>query len=199
MNVDTARELFSHICGQDRAFVADGMLLPVAQRCLGLYVGALLTALWLFGSGIWRRGLPSGSIVWLNVALLFAAMLGGLHVIDPGPLWRFACGLWTGHVCLLWLSSVAVQFLRLSRTGALEVLPWRTMDTVQGLALPAALVGLAALLPMLLALGWRFWTAAASLGVVVLATAITAALSAMGYWMLQSSRSRHLCLNLEQA
>jgi hypothetical protein len=182
MNLETARELFSYICGQSRSFVADGVLLPLDQRCLGLYVGALLTALWLLGSGIWRRGLPTRGVFGVNVALLFAAMLGGLHVIDPGPLWRFAFGLWTGHVATLWLSGAAVQFWHLSRPGAAAELRWRTTQIAQALAFPAGLAGLAAALPLLLPLGWRFWTAAAGLGVAVLAGTILAAVLVMAHF-----------------
>ena len=55
MSIESITELFSYLCGQSRSFVADGTTLPLDQRCLGLYVGALLTVLWLLGSGIWRR------------------------------------------------------------------------------------------------------------------------------------------------
>jgi uncharacterized integral membrane protein len=190
MNLDTMRELFSYICGQNRDFVADGVLLPVDQRCLGLYLGALLTALWLFATGIWRRGLPGRSVFPINVAFLFAAMMGGLHVIDTGPSWRFACGLWTGHVSMLWLSGAAVQFRRLSQPNAPAALPWRAAEKIQGMAFPVALAGIAAVFPRLLPLGWRVWTAAAGLGVVVLAAAIFAAFLAMAYRASQSRRSR---------
>lgn len=179
--METATELFSHICGQSRSFMVDGALLPVGQRCLGLYVGALLTALWLLGTGIWRRGLPSWSVLCVNVTILIAAMLGGLHVIDPGPLWRLACGLWTGHVATLWLAGAAVHLWSLSRPDARAELPWRTVDKVQGMVFPPALAGLAASFPMLLPLGWSFWTAAAFLGVAVLAVTLLTGAFVMAY------------------
>ena len=183
MSLDTARELFSYICGQSRPFVADGVLLPLAQRCLGLYVGALLTALWLLGSGIWRCGLPTRSVFCLNLSLLVAAMLGGLHVVDPGPLWRFAFGLWTGHVVTLWLSGAAVQFWQLSRPNVVVGdFRWSLAQIAQGMAFPALLAGLAAVLPVLLPLGWRFWTVAAFSGVIVsAATILLAVLAAVRY------------------
>lgn len=182
MSVETATELFSYICGQSRTFVADGVLLPVGQRCLGLYVGALVTALWLLCSGIWRRGLPSWDVIFVNVAVLIAAMLGGLHVIDPGPLWRFTCGLWTGHVATLWLMGAAVHFWSLSSLATRSPLPWRTMEKVQGMVFPVALAGLAVSFPMLLFLGWNFWTATAVLGVAVLAITMLLAVFAITYY-----------------
>lgn len=189
MSLETARELFSYICGQSRSFVADGVVLPLDQRCLGLYIGALLTALWLLGSGIWRCGLPTRSVFGVNVALLFAAMLGGLHVIDPGPLWRFAFGTWTGHVSILWLSGAAVQFWQLSRPAAPAERPWRTTQIVQALAFPAMLAGLAVVLPILLPLGWRFWIAPAGLGVAVLAATMLVAGLAMARFAWRAWRS----------
>ncbi len=182
MNVETMTELFSYICGQSRSFVADSVLLPVGQRCLGLYVGALLTAPWLLGTGIWRCGLPSRNVFLVHVAALFVAMLGGLHVIDPGPLWRFAFGLWTGHVTLLWLSGAAVHFWALSRPDIRADLPWRFAQEVQGMAFPAALAGLAVAFPVLLPLGWSFWTVAAVLGVAALAAAMLMAVFAMALY-----------------
>jgi hypothetical protein len=65
--METAEQIFSFVCGQSRSFIADGAALPVCQRCLGLYLGAALTALWLLGTGIWRRGLPSWSVFLLNL------------------------------------------------------------------------------------------------------------------------------------
>lgn len=189
MSVEMATGLFSYICGQTRSFFVDAALLPVGQRCLGLYVGALLTAMWLLGTGIWRRGLPSWSVFLVNVAVLIAALLGGLHVIDPGPLWRFAFGLWTGHVAMLWLTGAAVHFWSLSRPDARAELPWRAIDKAQGMAFPAALAGLAASFPMLLPLGWSFWTATTVLGVAALVVTMLMAVFAMAYYGSRTWRS----------
>ena len=62
-------DIFSHFCGQGSCFVVDGAALPVCQRCLGLYVGALLTAVWLAATGIWRRGLGSWSVFLVTLKL----------------------------------------------------------------------------------------------------------------------------------
>jgi protein tyrosine phosphatase (PTP) superfamily phosphohydrolase (DUF442 family) len=107
--------IFSHVCGEGRAFVVDGAALPVCERCFGLYAGAALTALWLLASGIARRGLPHTREALAQVGMLLAAMAGGLHWIDAGPTWRLLCGLWTGHVAMVWLVAAAAH-MRL-RTG----------------------------------------------------------------------------------
>ena len=107
-------EFFSHVCGQGRAFILDGEALPVCQRCLGLYAGAALTGLWLVASGAWRRALPERSVAYAHIAMLLAAIAGGVHWVDAGPAWRLVCGLWTGHVAMLWLVGGAGHFLRLA-------------------------------------------------------------------------------------
>ncbi len=178
MNPDIARELFSYICGQDRPFFVDGLPLPLDQRCLGLYLGALLTGFWLFATGIWRRALPPPIILRVDAVLLFAAMLGGLHVIDPGPLSRFAFGLWTGHVAILWLAGARTEFRRMTAPDGAGQPVWRNSDIAQSLIFPLVLAVFAAGFPLLLPAGWQFWTAAASLGVLALGAAAVAACEA---------------------
>jgi len=112
--MDALTYIFSHVCGQGRPFVLDGEALPVCQRCLGLYAGAALTGLWLVASGAWRRALPERSVAYANIVMLLAAMAGGVHWVDAGPTWRLVCGLWTGHVAMLWLAGGAGHFLRLA-------------------------------------------------------------------------------------
>lgn len=180
MMVETLTEMFSHICGQSRSFHIDGVPLPVDQRCLGLYVGAFLTALWLTGTGVWRRGLPGRGIVILHVALLVLAILGGRHVIDPGALWRFMLGLWTGHVVLLWLAGAAAELSHVSSPGGNVEPVWTARHTAQGVAFPILLAALAWALPAGLHLGWAFWSAAAILGVIALAVGLGLAAVALG-------------------
>ena len=110
---------FGHVCGQGRCFTVGGSVLPVCQRCLGLYLGAALTAGWLIGTGLWRRGLPGRRIFPLHTGILLAAMIGGMHVIDFGPTWRVLCGLWTGHVIIVWMVGGGRE-LWLGVTGGLS-------------------------------------------------------------------------------
>jgi uncharacterized membrane protein len=165
--METLTEIFSYLCGAGRRFVIDGAALPLCQRCLGLYVGAALTGVWLVGSGIRRRGLPTWSVFAANVIVLLAAMLGGLHVIDGGATWRLICGYWTGHVVTLWLLGGAVQLQTL--TGGAQQSPWRTRDKLQGVAAPVLLLILAMSFDSLAVLGWFLWASLAGAGAVVLA------------------------------
>jgi hypothetical protein len=176
--------LFSTICGQSRCLVIDGIPLPVCQRCLGLYVGALLTALWLLGWGLWRRGLPGPRAVILEAAALVAAMLGGLHVLDFGPIWRLQCGLWSGHVAMVWLVGGAVELRALSRPRGALMPAWPERARFAALAAPLALAVVAWSIVRLLSSGWWIWSLAAALGLMSLGVA--GGLAAVG--VLQKAR-----------
>jgi len=185
--MDTVTGIFSAVCGQNHCLPAGGALLPVCQRCLGLYVGALLTAAWLAATGLWRRGLPSWSVFVVHVAVLLAAMFGGLHAWGDSPAMKVACGLWTGHVAMLWLVGGAVHLRLGSRRAGGPQLPWRTRDKLQALAAPLLLAGLAAAAPRAMALGWWPWTAAALLGAAALLLAGALALVATAASLLTPS------------
>ena len=146
--MEVLSEIFSHLCGRGRCFVSGGEPLPLCQRCLGLYVGAAATAIWLAASGLWRRGLPSRPVLLGHLAMLAAGILGGLHVIDAGPAWRVACGLWTGHVAAAWLLGGALALWRPQRP-----LPWRRRDEFRALAAGPVLGALALAVPHLMLLG----------------------------------------------
>jgi len=183
---DAIAEVLSHLCGQGHCFVADGRALPVCQRCLGLYLAAAVTAVWVAASGLWRRGLPSRSVFLVHVVMLLAAMTGGLHLIASTPARRAACGLWTGHVVLLWLVGAAGLLWRRRRGD--RQLPWRARDKVPGLAAPVLLALLAALLPHATRAGWHLWTAAVAAGAVVLAAAAAAAAVSVSAYLLRPRR-----------
>ena len=152
MTEQSILELFSHICGQSpaRSFSVDGHLLPVDQRCLGLYLGAL------------------------HLGLLVLIVLGGWHIIDPGPTWRLALGLFTGHITMIWLIGGARDIwtatLADSASGG-----WTARAASQGFVWPLLLVGLALIFPTLLPLGWAFWTGATLLGLLGLAASLLTA------------------------
>ncbi len=133
-------ELFRHVCGQGDCPQTDGQALAVCWRCLGLYGGAAVTAAWLIASGLWRRGLPSWSVFIAQVLALIAAMLGGLHFINGPAAWKLTCGLWTGHVAVVWLIGGAQHLLLAGRRGQL---PWRKGDKIASLFFLAALPALA--------------------------------------------------------
>ena len=178
--MDALRTAFSLICGQGRCFVIDGVPLPVCQRCLGLYIGALLTALWLLGWGLWRSGLPGRRAVIVEAAALATAMLGGLHVLDGEATWRLLCGLWTGHVAMLWLVGGAAELRALSRPDRAPLPAWTKRAQLAALAAVPLLALLALGFVRLPPVGWYVWTMAAALGVVVLLLAGGAAVAAGG-------------------
>jgi hypothetical protein len=138
MDLDTCRSLCSHLCGQKHCLVVGGTVLPLCQRCLGLYSAMLITGTALLGSGAWRRGYPPGGKVILHAALLLAAMAGGLHWIDAGPAWRVLCGFWTGHVAAAWLLGGGAVLFGLSRPG-----PRPAWQEVAGWAAPAVYAAVA--------------------------------------------------------
>lgn len=168
--MDTLFSLFSHVCGQHRAFTVDGLVLPVCQRCLGLYLGAAVTLVWLLAARQHRSGLPPGGVLLLQAGLLCLALLGGIHVIDLGPRWRLACGLWTGYVAVAWLLAGSVQLGGRTRTA-------HAGSDWPALALAAGLSLLALAWDRVAPLGWWFWSVAALAGLLALGVATALALA----------------------
>jgi hypothetical protein len=186
--METIAEIFSHLCGRGSCLVAADRTLPVCQRCLGLYVGAALTGAWILASGLWRRGLPSWGVFLVHEVLLLAAMLGGAHVWGAWPEAKLTCGLWTGHVALLWLIGGSGHLLRLAHADRPSQRPWRPWDKVQALAAAAAITALGQLIPQAMWLGWRAWTALAALGALVLAAGAAVGALSLGVWLAASVR-----------
>jgi len=190
--VQTLTDLGARVCGQQHCFIVDGVPLPVCQRCLGLYAGAALTWGSLLLVGAWGCPLPPRPIVALQAAALIAALLGGLHVIDDGPTWRLLCGLWTGHVVVVWLVGGARQ---LSTTGKAPPPPaWSRQSWL------AFAVALPALAPLAWAInawgqaGWHVWTIIIVLGVFGLALGAALGLAVIARWF-----TRGLCQSLRRA
>ena len=191
-DMETLTDILSFLCGGERCFEIGGVALPVCQRCFGLYVGAAATGVWLVASGIWRRGLPSVSVFALHTAVLAAALLGGLHAFDAGPRWRMLCGLWTGHVGVMWLIGAAKCLWVLSDPARVK-LPWRGRDKVQGLLLPVLLAVAAGTWGPLSRLGWAVWTMAVAGGAVALGIAVVATVITLGGWLLSlPARRAHI-------
>ena len=88
--------IFSFLCHQNpaRSFCIDGMLLPLCQRCTGLYVGIGISFIWLLINRYYKKGLPPRNIIYVNIASLVIMGVFGYHLLDPGPGWR----LWSGLV-----------------------------------------------------------------------------------------------------
>ncbi len=91
--------LFSFLCSQDplRSFTIQGRLLPFCQRCTGLYMGLGISCLFLLVTRLYKKGLPSLSVIYVNIASLLIMPIFGFHLLDPGPAWRFWSGLIYGN------------------------------------------------------------------------------------------------------
>jgi len=112
--------IFSFLCSQDasRSFAVAGHLLPVCQRCAGLYLGMGVTFVYLLLNREYRRDLPPRSIVYLNVACLLAMPIFGFHLLDPGPAWRLWSGLVYGNAIVsLLLPAASIIYNEGRRTG----------------------------------------------------------------------------------
>ena len=181
MTVEFLTGIFSHICGQGNCFIIDGAALPVCQRCLGLYVGAALTAVWLALSGRWRRGLPTLGVILLHIGPIVVAGLGGTHVMGAGATWRLMCGLWTGHMITWWLVGGAVALWRGSMRDSAR--PSRDrMITVHALAALLVLAGISVWFERLSALGGHFWAFMPILGAICLAASAAGGLLSVVFW-----------------
>jgi uncharacterized membrane protein len=152
---------FSHVCGQAAAhtWAPGGEALPVCQRCLGLYCGAVAALLLM----LLVRPNPGFLLRWLFSLFLLQMVPFGFHWVEQGPLTRTVTGylFGAGLFGLLWYAT----------RGEAEVSGkdhrWRQAWFVGGL-----LAGLAALL-------WRAscggqWDAAGLTGLAVLGFAALA-------------------------
>lgn len=101
--------IFSFLCSQDasRSFLVADRLLPMCQRCTGLYMGMGLSFIYLLLNPQYRKDFPPRSIVYVNIACLLAMPVFGYHFLDPGPAWRLWSGLVYGNAIVLLLVPAA--------------------------------------------------------------------------------------------
>ncbi len=96
-------QLFAALCGQnpDHTWAPGGVLLPVCQRCAGLYAGAAVAAL----LHIWARPRLTPRRLELHGAFLLLMVPFGFHWLPQGPLLRGMTGVLFGFgvVTFLWL------------------------------------------------------------------------------------------------
>ena len=188
--MDAVTSLFAHLCSQGRCFVLDGQALPVCQRCFGLYAGAAVTGAWLLLTGAWRCGLPNRPAGWVQGIALFAAMLGGLHVIDVGPAWRLMCGLWTGHVVTLWLTGAGAQLAQAALPNWSLIRPWRRLLDVPLLAACPILAWAAWIFATRVESGRLAFTILAAAGAACLAFVVLWTLSCLALWVIRAPSLR---------
>jgi hypothetical protein len=56
-----------------------------------------ISCLFLLASRLYKKGLPSLSVIYVNIACLLVMPVFGFHFLDPGPAWRFWSGLIYGN------------------------------------------------------------------------------------------------------
>lgn len=98
------RHLFGWVCGQDLAHTwsPGGELLPLCQRCTGVYAGAFIAALFHLA----RRPPPTPRWLWLNGSFLLFMLPSGFHSIPQNAELRCASGILFGFglIAFLWLT-----------------------------------------------------------------------------------------------
>ena len=102
--LDFLRHVFGWVCGQNPAHTwsPGGELLPLCQRCTGVYAGAFVAVLLHLA---WRPA-PTPRWLWLNGAFLLFIMPSGFYWIPQNPELRCASGILFGFglVAFLWLT-----------------------------------------------------------------------------------------------
>lgn len=92
--MDSLESLFSIVCGQNpgHTWTPGGELLPVCQRCTGLYAGATLAIL----LQLVFRPRPTARYLWVHGALLLQMVPQGFHLVPQEPLSRTISGVLFG-------------------------------------------------------------------------------------------------------
>ena len=86
---------FSFICGQNNCWYLGGSVLPMCQRCTGLYVGSACALLCWLG---WRPK-PASLVLWAHGVFLLLMIPFGYHLVPQTAAvrtitgWLFAFGL----------------------------------------------------------------------------------------------------------
>jgi len=109
-------QFFGAVCGQhpEHTWAPGGLLLPVCQRCTGLYAGAAVAAF----LHVFPRPKPSSRWLELHGAFLLLMVPFGFHWIPQGPSLRSITGVLFGFGVLMFL-RLPVSF----RLAAQEPLP----------------------------------------------------------------------------
>ena len=97
--MNTLSTLFSFLCHQNtaRSFEIEGLLLPLCQRCTGVYVGMGISFIWLLANRYYKKSLLPRSIIYVNIVSVAIMPIFGFHLLDPGPGWRLWSGLIFGN------------------------------------------------------------------------------------------------------
>lgn len=133
------RQIFGFVCSQNPAhtWAPGDELLPVCQRCTGLYVGAALALLLL----LWFRPATDARYRCLHAALVLLMTPFGFHLLPHGAVLRTMSGQWFGFgvVGLLWLLPAGMLSVRTRNVGR-NLLPYVAVGTASIFLLPLFLI-----------------------------------------------------------
>ena len=104
---DSLNQFFGFLCGQnpDHTWAPGGILLPVCQRCTGLYVGAAVAALLHW----WLKPRLTPRFLWAHGVFLALMAPCGFHWVPQGPALRTISGLLFGFGVTAFLKAPLVK------------------------------------------------------------------------------------------
>jgi uncharacterized membrane protein len=103
--------IFSFVCGQLHCWAPGGVAMPVCERCLGLYVGAL----WSTVLVVIVRGSPTRAMLWMHGMAMLVMLPFGYHLVPHGPVVRTVSGFLFGVGMAYYLSLVLAEIFQLER------------------------------------------------------------------------------------
>jgi uncharacterized membrane protein len=106
------RHLFSHLCGQANCWHAGSVVSAACQRCTGLYVGVLFTAM----SFVLFRPRPTSLTLWLHGLAMLVMLPFGYHLIAHGDVIRAITGQLFGYGMTFYLLLLPADRFDLWRT-----------------------------------------------------------------------------------
>jgi uncharacterized membrane protein len=104
-------QIFSHVCGQVHCWAPGGVAMPVCERCLGLYLGAL----WSFVLVLILRTSPTRWMLWSHGMAMLVMLPFGYHFVPHGPAIRTVSGFLFGMGMVYYLALVPAEILQLER------------------------------------------------------------------------------------
>jgi uncharacterized membrane protein len=143
--------IFSLVCGQVHCWSPGGVSMPVCERCLGLYVGAL----WALVLVVLLRASPTRAMLWLHGMAMLVMLPFGYHFVPHGPIVRTITGFLFGVGMVYYLALIPVDVLRLEplaktrsvipyTVAAVMPLPWILLAANYGSTLAGSILSLLA-------------------------------------------------------
>ena len=119
--------IFSLVCGQVHCWAPGGLSMPVCERCLGLYVGAV----WALVLVVLLRASPTRAMLWLHGMAMLAMLPFGYHFVPHGPIVRTVTGFLFGTGMVYYLALIPVEVLQLERLAkSRPVIPYTVVAVV---------------------------------------------------------------------